>query len=88
MKIGRRGTLQELRPATWDRFARDCGLAAPFVRRRVGELCELARERCEGVAAELAQPGLDGAALHGFAARISARAGRLARTTRPKVRAP
>lgn len=81
MKIGRRGTLREFRPGTWDRFARDCGLSAPFVLRRVRELCELARERSEGVAAELARPGLDEEALHGFAARITERAGQLARTT-------
>ena len=83
MKIGRRGTLREFRPGTWDRFARDCGLSAPFVRRRVRELCEMARERCEEVAAELACPGLDEEALHGFAARIAERAGGLAGTTRP-----
>ena len=88
MKIGRRGTLKEFRPGTWDRFARDCGLSAPFVRRRVGELCELARDRCEGVAAELAVPGLDEAALVGFAARIADRSGRLAGTARPAAPPP
>ncbi len=82
MRVGRRGRLKEFRPATWDRFARDCGLAAPFVRRRVGELCELARERCEGVAVDLVRPGLDEEALHGFAARVAERARRLAETLR------
>lgn len=88
MKIGRRGTLKELRPGAWDRFARDCGLSAPFVRRRVRELCETARERCEGVAAELAQPGLDEEALRGFAARVGERAVRLAATTRSAAARP
>ncbi len=88
MKIGRRGTLKEFRPATWDRFARDCGLSAPFVRRRVGELCELARDRCEVIADELVQPGLDEGALHGFAARVTERAARLAQTVRPKAASP
>lgn len=87
MKIGRRGTLREFRPGTWDRFARDCGLSAPFVLRRVRELCELARERCEGVAAELARPGLDEEALQGFAARLTERAGALARTTQRETSA-
>ena len=83
MKNGRRGALKEFRPGTWDCFARDCGLSAPFVRGRVHELCEMARERCEDVAAELARPGLDEEALQGFAARIAERAGGLAGTTRP-----
>lgn len=87
MKIGRRGALKEFRPGTWNRFARDCGLSVPFVRRRVRELCEVARERCEGVAAELERPGLDEEALSGFAARIIERAGRLAGTTRGETTA-
>ena len=83
MTIDSREALQELRLGDWDRFARDCGLAAPFVRRRVGTLCDLARERCENTAADLSQPGFDEAALRGFAARIDDRAGRLAATVRP-----
>ena len=85
MKIGRRGALEEFRPGTWDRFARDCGLSAPFVRRRVRELCDLARERCEDVVAELVRPGLDEESLHGFAARTGERAGRLAGTTQQEI---
>lgn len=85
MRIGRGGTLEEFHPGTWDRFARDCGLSGPFVRRRVRDLCDLARERCEGVAAELVRPGLDEEALHGYAARIAERAGRLAGTTQQET---
>ena len=85
MKIGGRGAVEEFHPGTWDRFARDCGLSGPFVRRRVRELCDLARERCEGVAAELVRPGLDEEALHGFAARIGERAARLAGTTQQET---
>ena len=83
MTIDSREALQELRFGDWDRFARDCGLAAPFVRRRVGTLCDLAREQCENTAADLSQPGFDDAALRGFAARIDDRASRLAATVRP-----
>ena len=83
MTIDSREALQELRLGDWDRFARDCGLAAPFVRRRVGTLCDLAREQCENTAADLSQPGFDDAALRGFAARIDDRASRLAATVRP-----
>ena len=37
MKIARRGTLADLKPGDWDSFAKETGLAPPFVRRRVTE---------------------------------------------------
>jgi len=80
MKIARRVTLQELRRGDWDRFAGGIGLGAPIVRRRVSELAELALERAEGVAGDLAHPGLDEHALAQCAARITDRARRLALT--------
>ena len=86
MKVARRGTLEDLRTGDWDRFARDCGLSAPFVRRRIGELCDVARQRCAVVADELMQPGLDAAALESFAVRIEGRAVRLAATVRQGAR--
>lgn len=80
MKIGGRTTLEELRPADWDRFARRCGLDPSIVRRRVAELSKLAAQRCDGVAQELARPGLDHDALQGFARRTRRRAARLERS--------
>ncbi len=80
MKIGGRATLEELRPADWDRFARKCGLEPSAVRRRVGKLCELAVQQCDGVARELARPGLDHDALQGFATRTQQRAAQLERS--------
>ena len=80
MKIGGRTTLEELRPADWDRFARRCGLNPSTVRRRVAVLCKLAAQRCDGVAQELARPGLDHDALQGFASRTRRRAARLERS--------
>lgn len=80
MKIGGRATLEELRPADWDRFARRCGLDPSTVRRRVAELSKLAAQRCDGVAQELARPGLDYDALQGFASRTRRRAARLERS--------
>ena len=56
------------------------GLAAPFVRRRVRELAGSAQVRAHPVAGELAAPGLSGEALAGCAARVVARAKRLAST--------
>ena len=80
MRVARRGTLEELRRGDWDRFARDAGLGAPIVRRRVRELAGLALERAGAGADELAVPGSDQDALAGFAARIADRARRLAPT--------
>ena len=80
MKIGGRATLEELRPADWDRFARKCGLTPSTVRRRVAKLCELAVQQCDGVARELARPGLDHDALQGFAKRTRQRAAQLDRS--------
>ncbi len=80
MRVARRATLQELRRSDWDRFADSAGLGAPFVRRRVRDLADLALVRAATVAGELAGPGLDKDALAGFAERVTARARRLALT--------
>ncbi len=82
MHIGGRHTLEELRRTDWERFARKCGMAAPFVRRRVGELCELAARRAGAVADELAKPELDEGALAGQADLVRQRAAQLAATVR------
>ena len=80
MKVARRATLEELRRGDWDRFARGVGLGAPIARRRVGELADLSLELAEGVADDLARPGLDQNALAQCAARTTERARRLAFT--------
>ena len=80
MRVARRATLEELRRGDWDRFAGSAGLGAPFVRRRVRELAELALTRTAAVGEELAGPGIDRDALAGFAARVDGRARRLALT--------
>lgn len=80
MRIARRATLEELRRGDWDRFANSAGLGAPFVRRRVQDLADLALTRADAVAAELAGPGMDQDALAGFAERVAERARRLALT--------
>ena len=59
MKIGGCGTLEEIASATWLKFARDIGMAAPYVRGRVRALAIAAREHVERVATAL----LDGSAL-------------------------
>ena len=80
MRIARRATLTELRRGDWDRFASSAGLGAPFVRRRVRELAELALARAPVAASELADRALDRNALAGFAERVTDRARRLALT--------
>ena len=80
MRVAGRSTLRELRRGDWDRFANSVGLGAPVVRRRVAELADLAVERTEAVAGELAAPGLDEDALAGFAARVAGRARHLLQT--------
>lgn len=82
MNIAGRRTLEELRRIDWDRFARRCGMAPPFVRRRVRELCDLASRRAGTVAEELALPGLGEEALVGQAELVGERASRLAATVR------
>ena len=80
MRVAGRPRLREMRRGDWSRFARSVGLGAPFVRRRVAELADLALERAEAVAGELAAPGLDADALAGLAARVADRARRLPQT--------
>ncbi len=82
MKVAGRSTLEELRRGDWERFAAECGLSPSFVRRRVRELCALTEECSDGVAAELAVPGLREEALAGLAALVRRRARRLAGTAR------
>lgn len=40
MKIAKKGTLEEIEPRHWDRFAEDVGIGAPYLHRRVRQLCE------------------------------------------------
>lgn len=82
MKIAGRGTLEEFRRGDWGRFATRCGLGAPFVRRRVAELCDLASEARGSVAEELASPGLSEETLAKLAELVGKRASRLATTVR------
>lgn len=82
MNIAGRRTLEELRRIDWERFASRCGMAPPFVRQRVRELCDLASRRAGAVAEELALPGLGDEALFGQAEMVGERASRLAATVR------
>jgi serine/threonine-protein kinase HipA len=82
MKIGKRATLAELDPRGWEKFAADAGLGLPLVRLRIGEIGAAVAGKAEGVAASLAHPRLDGAALERFAAMAVERAGLCAASIR------
>ncbi len=80
MPVARRRTIQEFRRGDWDRFARQVGVGAPLVRRRVRELCALAIEQATPVVNELAAAGLNADALARFAGLVTDRARRLVLT--------
>jgi serine/threonine-protein kinase HipA len=77
MKVGKRATLEEFTPTTWEDFARETGMGAPFVRRRASALAELILTRIEGVAEEISASGFDGPDLRRFVDLIRSRARRL-----------
>src|SRR5690606_14179050 len=60
MKVGKRSTLEEFTPDTWDDFAKEIGVGAPFVRRRAAAIAGLALERIGGVGKEIAAIGFGG----------------------------
>jgi serine/threonine-protein kinase HipA len=74
MKVGRRSTLEDFTPDTWDDFAREIGVGAPFVRRRAAALADLARQRMSAVVEDIAGAGFAGPDLDTFATRITERA--------------
>jgi serine/threonine-protein kinase HipA len=48
MKIGGKAVLEDIEPRHWERFAADAGLGAPFVRTRIGQLCNAAIAAIDG----------------------------------------
>jgi serine/threonine-protein kinase HipA len=82
MKIGGCGTLEEIASATWPKFAREIGMAAPYVRGRVQALANAAREHVQRVATDLLinASALDGRETRRFVDLITTRAELLATT--------
>jgi serine/threonine-protein kinase HipA len=83
MKIAKKATLEEIGPTAWPAFAEDAGLAAPFVRRRVGELAAAVLAQAAPVSRSPALTGLDADALQTYSSFIVSRAERVARTAKP-----
>ena len=74
MKVGKRSTLEEFTPDTWDDFAKEIGVGAPFVRRRAAALASLSLERLGAAADTLAAEGFGGEHLRRFVDVIEKRA--------------
>ncbi|MEJ0044529.1 MAG: type II toxin-antitoxin system HipA family toxin [Rhizomicrobium sp.] len=75
MRIAKRATLDEFRPDTWEKFAGDVGVGAPYTRRRVRALAQAMSEHAARVVAALGKFGLDVAALDRFSDIVRTRAG-------------
>jgi serine/threonine-protein kinase HipA len=76
MRIAKRATLDEFRPDTWEKFADDVGVGAPYTRRRARALAQAMSEHTERLVTTLGELGLDTAALSRFADIVRARAAR------------
>ncbi|MDG2044548.1 MAG: type II toxin-antitoxin system HipA family toxin [Maricaulis sp.] len=77
MKIAKRGRLEEIEKRNWSDFAADIGMSEPFIRRRVGDLCELVTERVGQTAGSLQTAKTNGEAIDRFAEFVDDRAVRL-----------
>ncbi len=74
MRIAKRATIEAFRPDTWDRFAEDVGIGAPYTRRRAHALAQTMSAQAPRVAMAIAAYGLDAAALNAFADLVQDRA--------------
>ncbi|MDR3485313.1 MAG: type II toxin-antitoxin system HipA family toxin [Bradyrhizobium sp.] len=78
MKIAKRATLAEFKPDTWEEFAKDIGVGAPYTRRRVTALAHAIVQQAPLVAAALADAGFDREALDTYTAIVTNRAAPIA----------
>ncbi len=82
MKIGKWATLAEMDANGWAAFAADTGLGLPLIRRRIAEISESVKLRAQKVVDALVRPGMDEAALSGYARLVRDRATSCALTVR------
>ena len=78
MKIARQATLEEILPRHWDAFADDVDLAAPYIHRRVKQLCDGVLAQIDTPEGELHKRLPDNANFTPFADLIRQRASTLA----------
>jgi serine/threonine-protein kinase HipA len=76
MKIAKRATFEEFKQDTWEQFAAEIGIGAPYARRRARTLAKAMFDQAPLVAAVLATSGFDGTALQEFADIVRKRAER------------
>jgi serine/threonine-protein kinase HipA len=77
MRIAKKATLAEIEPRHWDRFAAEVGLGAPYVHRRVKQLCDAVLAQINSPASNLHQRLPESANFTPFADLIRERATRL-----------
>ena len=78
MKIARQATLEEILPRHWDAFADDVDLAAPYIHRRVKQLCNGVLAQIDAPEGKLHKRVPDNANFAAFADLIRQRASTLA----------
>ena len=78
MKIARQATLEEILPRHWDAFADDVDLAAPYINRRVKQLCNGVLAQIDAPEGKLHKRVPDNANFAAFADLICQRASTLA----------
>ena len=59
MKIGGKAVLEDIEPRHWERFAADAQLGAPYVRTRVGQLCNAVIAAIDGEFTRALSPDAD-----------------------------
>lgn len=80
MKIAGTTTLKELTPATWQKFSEDIAIAAPYVRRRVKEICLAIMAHAPEVAETITDAGFEKETLETYAGIVRTRADLIATT--------
>jgi serine/threonine-protein kinase HipA len=74
MKIAGASALEEFAPRTWEKFAGDIEIGAPFLRRRAKEIAQASQSKAKTVAVTIAERGFDEKALLEFAEIVAKRA--------------
>lgn len=74
MKMAQTSDIKDFTPRTWEKFAADIELGAPFLRRRIQEIAQTTLDNTAAVAATIAGHGFNTTALEQFQAIVSTRA--------------
>lgn len=80
MEIAGTTTLKELTPRTWLKFSEDIAIAAPYVRRRIKEICLAVTAHAPEVARTIADAGFEKDTLNTYVGIVHTRADLIAMT--------